>query len=95
MTKAFKQVTQFALGVALVALAAQGAEAGTKPCPSCGSGKRPAGQVRPPSLKFPLPNGGTFTFDGNVVGNPHIGHPPAIPTGGFRLVTNRGRQPRP
>lgn len=95
MTNAFKQVTQLALGVAFVALAAQTAEAGTKPCPSCGAGKRPAGQVVPPNLKFPLPNGGTFTFDGNIVGHPHVGHPPGIPDGGFRLVTNRGRQPRP
>ena len=62
MVKILKNTVGVSVGLTLLALTAHVAQAGTKPCPSCGGGSRPAGQTPPPNFVVPLPNGGTFVF---------------------------------
>lgn len=99
MANIFSKTVQMSLGLALVVFVAQAAEAGTKPCPSCGAGSRPnknpvtgAPNTRP-TLSFPLPNGGTFTLPGRTVVS---SAPPTTggPAVGPNIVTSRTRLPR-
>lgn len=98
MANIFSKTVQMSLGLALVVFAAQAAEAGTKPCPSCGAGTRPT--TTPggtpntrPTLSFPLPGGGTFTLPGRTTvssASPSTGGPVIGPN----VTTSRTRLPR-
>lgn len=97
MANIFSKTVQMSLGLALVVFVAQAAEAGTKPCPSCGAGTRPVtgpggAPNRRPTAVFTLPNGSTFTLPGRpastsaaaATGGPALG--PNVVTGRTRLT---------
>lgn len=103
MANIFSKTVQMSLGLALVVFVAQAAEAGTKPCPSCGAGTRPStgpGGVpnTRPTTVFTLPNGSTFTLPGRPASASAASTSAARATGGPVLgpsvVSNRTRMPR-
>ena len=104
MANIFSKTVQMSLGLALVVFVAQAAEAGTKPCPSCGAGTRPStgpgggANIRPTAV-FRLPNGSTFTLPGRPASTSAASTSAARATGGpvlgASVVTSRTRVTRP
>ena len=58
MTHLFKHTLGASIGLTLLALTAHAAQAGTRPCLSCGSGSRPQSTTPPATFSFPSPTGG-------------------------------------